>query len=43
MPAIHDKSLVDGIKEAVPSLPYTLACDTKTHKLFSGIRAIGTN
>ena len=36
--AIADKTLVAGIKEAVPSLPCTLACDSKTHELFRGIR-----
>eukprot|EP00804_Cyclotella_cryptica_P030300 CCRYP_011845-RA/>CCRYP_011845-RA protein AED:0.15 eAED:0.15 QI:306/1/1/1/1/1/3/1334/533 len=36
--AIADKSLVAGIKEAVPNLPCTLACDAKTHELFRGIR-----
>jgi len=36
--AIADKNLVAGIKEAVPNLPCTLACDAKTHELFRGIR-----
>jgi len=36
--AILDKGLVGGIKEALPSLPCTLACDSKTHELFRGIR-----
>mmetsp|Transcript_7568 Transcript_7568/g.13340 ORF Transcript_7568/g.13340 Transcript_7568/m.13340 type:complete len:540 (-) Transcript_7568:108-1727(-) len=36
--AIADKNLVAGIKEAVPSLPCSLACDAKTHELFRGIR-----
>jgi len=36
--AIADKSLVAGIKEAVPTLPCSLACDAKTHELFRGIR-----
>ncbi|KAL7539190.1 hypothetical protein ACHAXR_009084, partial [Thalassiosira sp. AJA248-18] len=36
--AILDKNMVAGIKEAVPSLPCTLACDAKTHELFRGIR-----
>ncbi|KAL7551361.1 hypothetical protein ACHAWF_014552 [Thalassiosira exigua] len=36
--AILDKALVAGIKEAVPSLPCTLACDAKTHELFRGVR-----
>lgn len=36
--AIADKSLVAGIKEAVPNLPCSLACDAKTHELFRGIR-----
>jgi len=36
--AIADKMLVAGIKEAVPSLPCSLACDAKTNELFRGIR-----
>ena len=36
--AILDKSMVAGIKEAFPTLPCTLACDSKTHELFRGIR-----
>jgi nucleolar protein 58 len=36
--AILDKNLVTGIKEAVPNLPCSLACDAKTHELFRGIR-----
>jgi len=36
--AIADKNLVAGIKEAVPSLPCKLACDSKTHEIFRGIR-----
>jgi len=36
--AIADKNLVAGIKEAVPNLPCTLACDAKTHEVFRGIR-----
>jgi nucleolar protein 58 len=36
--AIADKALVAGIKEAMPNLPCTLACDSKTHELFRGIR-----
>ena len=36
--AILDKSMVAGIKEAFPQLPCTLACDSKTHELFRGIR-----
>lgn len=36
--AILDKNLVTGIKEAVPNLGCTLACDAKTHELFRGIR-----
>lgn len=34
-----DKALVTGIKEAMPNLPCSLACDSKTHELFRGIRA----
>jgi nucleolar protein 58 len=30
--------MVAGIKEAFPTLPCTLACDSKTHELFRGIR-----
>jgi nucleolar protein 58 len=36
--AIADKNLVTGIKEAVPNLPCSLACDSKTNELFRGIR-----
>lgn len=36
--AIADKNLVAGIKDAVPNLPCTLACDSKTNELFRGIR-----
>jgi nucleolar protein 58 len=36
--AVADKALVAGIKEAMPNLPCTLACDSKTHELFRGIR-----
>lgn len=36
--AILDKSMVAGIKEAVPNLACSLACDAKTHELFRGIR-----
>jgi len=36
--AIADKNLVAGIKEAVPSLPCKMACDSKTHEIFRGIR-----
>ena len=36
--AIADKSMVVGIKEAFPTLPCSLACDSKTHDLFRGIR-----
>ena len=36
--AILDKGLVGGIKEALPSLPCSLSCDSKTHELFRGIR-----
>lgn len=36
--AILDKNMVAGIKEAVPSLSCSLACDAKTHELFRGIR-----
>jgi nucleolar protein 58 len=36
--AIADKSMVVGIKEAFPTLPCSLACDSKTHELFRGIR-----
>ena len=36
--AIADKMLIAGIKEAVPSLPCSLACDAKTNELFRGIR-----
>ena len=36
--AILDKSMVAGIKEAFPTLPCTLACDSKTHELCRGIR-----
>ncbi len=36
--AIADKNLVAGIKDAVPNLPCTLACDAKTNELFRGIR-----
>ena len=36
--AILDKNLVTGIKEAVGSAPISLACDSKTHELFRGIR-----
>mmetsp|Transcript_56670 Transcript_56670/g.120334 ORF Transcript_56670/g.120334 Transcript_56670/m.120334 type:complete len:527 (-) Transcript_56670:81-1661(-) len=36
--AIADKNLVAGIKDAFPSLPCSLACDSKTHELFRGIR-----
>ena len=36
--AILDKNMVSGIKEAVPNLSCSLACDSKTHELFRGIR-----
>ena len=36
--AILDKSMVSGIKEAIPNLNCSLACDAKTHELFRGIR-----
>jgi len=36
--AILDKSMVAGIKEAIPSLSCSLACDAKTHELFRGVR-----
>jgi nucleolar protein 58 len=36
--AIADKNLVAGIKDAVPNLPCSLACDSKTNELFRGIR-----
>ena len=36
--AILDKSMVSGIKEAVPNLNCSLACDAKTNELFRGIR-----
>lgn len=36
--AILDKTMVTGIREAFPSLPCSLACDSKTHELFRGIR-----
>ncbi len=36
--AILDKNMVQGIRDAFPKLPCTLACDSKTHELFRGIR-----
>ena len=36
--AILDKTMVSGIKEAIPNLSCSLACDAKTHELFRGIR-----
>lgn len=30
--------MVSGIKEAIPNLSCSLACDAKTHELFRGIR-----
>ena len=36
--AVADKALVAGIKESMPNLPCSLACDAKTHELFRGIR-----
>lgn len=36
--AILDKNMVSGIKEAIPNLSCSLACDSKTHELFRGIR-----
>eukprot|EP00984_Skeletonema_dohrnii_P026259 scaffold15583_cov119-Skeletonema_dohrnii-CCMP3373.AAC.1 len=36
--AIADKNLVAGIKDAIPNLPCTMACDSKTNELFRGIR-----
>lgn len=36
--AILDKNMVAGIKEAIPSLSCSLACDAKTHELFRGVR-----
>ncbi len=36
--AILDKNMVQGIRDAFPKLPCTLACDSRTHELFRGIR-----